>query len=44
MYENVKQTLVATLWFVLLVVIIAIAVPIFCYNRLGEKYAEKKSA
>ena len=44
MYEKVKQTLVATLWFVLLVVIIAIAVPIFCYNRLGEKYAEKKRA
>ena len=44
MYEKVKQTLVATLWLVLLVVIIAIAVPIFCYNRLGEKYAEKKSA
>ena len=44
MYEKVKQTLVATLWFVLLVVIIALAVPIFCYNRLGEKYAEKKSA
>jgi hypothetical protein len=43
-YEKVKQTLVAALWFVLLVVLIAIAVPIFCYNRLGEKYAEKKSA
>ena len=44
MYEKVKQGMVAVPWLLLLTVLIAIAVPIFCYNRIGEKYAEKKSA
>ena len=44
MYEKVKQTMVATVWLLLLAVLIAMAIPIFYYYKLGEKYAEKKSA
>jgi len=44
MIEKVKQTMVATLWLLFLVALFTVAVPIFCYHRIGEKYAEKKSA
>jgi len=43
-YEKVKQTMVATVWLLFLVALFTVAVPIFCYHRIGEKYAEKKSA
>ena len=44
MYEKVKQTMVATLWLLLLATLFTVAIPIFCYYKLGEKYDKKKSA
>ena len=44
MYEKVKQTMVATVWLLFLATLFTVAIPIFCYYKLGEKYAEKKSA
>jgi len=44
MYEKVKQTMVAILWLLFLATLFTVAIPIFCYHKIGEKYAEKKSA